>query len=560
MDIDVLRRQLERERLARKEVEKILEEKSAELCELNQNLKEALFEQEQIARELILKNEQVEAASEAKKGFLANTSHELRTPLNAIIGLSEMLYEDAVEAGDDKYIESLDRINKAGKHLLQIINNILDLSKIESGKLEIFVENIQIKEFLSDLEGFGRTLAEKNHNIFVIKAKGFLDGLQTDSVKLKQILLNLIGNACKFTENGRIILEAQENQGYVIFQVIDSGIGMTEEELKHVFEEFTQADSSITRKYGGTGLGLTITQKLCYLIGGEIFIQSEKQKGTICSVKIPLQMPEAVSTAAIEKIPSFKIKTNCSLVIENDAEVAALIKEVLEEDGFEVFLTDNGEDGLKLADQIKPSLIVLDLYFHDKNQGWHVLNALKSSRSTQNSAILVIGTHKEKNLSFILGASDYVARPVSREHITQILNKHIARDNRLNKIIVIDDDEDTRKQFKRILEKENCQIFEAVDGAAGIKLLQEVTPDLVFLDLLMPRMDGFEFLEIIRKEVTYLAIPIIVITAKSLDAEDYARLAGKTQQILQKGEYTAEGIKQAVKKAIAAAKKSGKNL
>lgn len=524
-------------------------------------------------RDLQIMKEKAESASRAKSSFLANMSHELRTPLNAVIGLSEMLVEDARDSEDEVYIEPLERIHGAGKHLLQLINDILDLSKVEAGKMELLVEKISLKSVIKDVEVIAAPLASKNKNKLVIDYDESLDDIKSDSTRLKQVLLNLISNACKFTENGTVTLavseEKDQDTDWLLFSVTDTGIGMTPEQMEKIFEKFTQADATTTSKYGGTGLGLPISRKICQLMGGDINVTSEMNVGTTFTAKIPRyevgHKDEGKSFLSTVLFPGYKreqLKTKPHsskiLIIEDDVAGREVMMRYLEDEGYHVMLAGDGESGIRLAKDLVPGAILLDIMLPDIS-GWDVLSEIKKESSLADTLVIMVSALDEKNKGFALGATDYMVKPINKSILMNMINKY-KRDEQPNKVLVVDDDEDVRLYLRKILEKDHWIVEEAENGKIALDKVGQDKPGVVLLDLMMPVMDGFEFLEKLRKTDHWGDIPIIVVTSKSLTKEDHDRLNNRVIQILHKGEYEAEELRESVKHALSRYLKPNKKI
>ncbi len=479
-------------------------------------------------------------ATVAKSRFLANMSHELRTPLNAIIGITEMVMEDAEDSGDRTLREPLERIARAGKHLLQLINDVLDLSKIEAGKLEVHYEPVDLASLVGDVIGEAETLAAKNGNRLVVECPPNIGAVHSDPTRLRQIILNLLSNACKFTENGSVSLSVARSRAdgndWISMRVDDTGIGMTSEQLGKLFQEFSQADSSTTRKYGGTGLGLAISDRLCRLMGGSIDVKSEPGVGTTFSVRLPAEQSGVPEAAPIEMAPApagyATERTNRVLVIDDDATVRSLMRRYLSRDGFEVVTADGGREGLEFARDLHPSVITLDVFMPDMD-GWSVLQVIKQDAELSRIPVIMMTISDEKQKGFTLGASGYLTKPVDRVQLTQLLDrfKTIAGTPRA---LIVEDDLNAREMMRRLLVGEGWSVSVAANGREALDRLTAERTNLILLDLMMPEMDGFEFLAEFRKNPEFTSTPVIVVTAADLSLADRRRLDGGVEHILQK--------------------------
>jgi signal transduction histidine kinase len=378
---------------------------------------------------------QAEQANKIKSEFLAKMSHELRTPLNAIIGITEMMQEDAQEFDDEDYIEPLGRVVRAGKHLLSLINDILDLSKIEAGKMELYPENFELTLFIKDIERIVDPLVKKNANQMVVSIDSKIKHMYADSTRVKQILLNLLSNACKFTDKGKICLLVSpsflEKQPAISFSVIDEGIGMNEEQLGMLFQDFQQVDSSSTRKYEGTGLGLSISLKFAELMGGNITVSSESNKGSIFTVTLPLGSTlDNVEIPVVESLPivSFdKIKTPYILVVEDDDNMIEMLRHYFSKQNVQIDVALNGTDALTKARIKKPNLITLDINMPGLN-GWDTLTIIKSDAELSDIPVVVITSEEERKKGLDLGADEYLIKPINKEDIEAIFSRFVKKE------------------------------------------------------------------------------------------------------------------------------------
>jgi signal transduction histidine kinase/CheY-like chemotaxis protein len=479
-------------------------------------------------------------ATVAKTRFLANMSHELRTPLNAVIGITEMLMEDAEDRGDHSTREPLDRIARAGKHLLQLINEVLDLSKIEAGKLEINYESVALASLVGDVIGEAEPLAAKNGNRLQVECPADIGTVRSDPTRLRQIMLNLLSNACKFTEQGSVSLLVGRDQSdkgdWISIHVIDTGIGMTSEQLGRLFQEFSQADSSTTRKYGGTGLGLAISDRLCRLMGGTIEVESKPGVGTTFHVRLPAGQNGASEVATIEaaRVPALNLsaQTNRVLVIDDDATVRDLMRRYLSREGFDVITAVGGQEGLEFARKLQPSVITLDVFMPDID-GWSVLQAIKKDPELSRTPVIMMTILDEKQKGFTLGASGYLTKPVDRVQLSQLLYRFKSTTG-IPRVLVVEDDLSAREMMQRLLIGEGWAVSVAINGREALERLTTEQPNLILLDLMMPEMDGFEFLVEFRKDPKSATTPVIVVTAADLSLADRRRLDGGVEHILQK--------------------------
>jgi len=509
-------------------------------------------------------SEAAETANQAKSTFLANMSHELRTPLNAIIGYSEMLEEEAEESGLDYLAPDLEKIHTSGKLLLGLVNDILDLSKIEAGKMSLYLENVDISNLLDEIVTTIQPLINKNANQLILKTDDDLGLMYVDHIKLRQCLFNLLSNASKFTHEGTIQLNVAKevDNRRITFEVRDTGIGMSPEQLDRLFEPFTQADSSTTRHYGGTGLGLTITKRFCEMMGGSVSVTSQPGEGSIFKIQLPLTVQDSVPKIKKNKPGTGKLKRTDQLsppkgmvlVIDDDPSVRDLLERFIEKEGFLVETAEDGRMGLLRAQEIKPDVITLDVLMPDMD-GWAVLSALKANDETHNIPVIMLSIIEDQNFGYALGVADYMIKPVDRNRLLRSIERY--RNEKSNIVLVVEDDAGTQVMIRRILEKEGWQVIEAANGRIALERIQETQPSLILLDLMMPEMDGFEFVSELRQHSQWRQIPVIVVTAKELDTTDHLRLTGHVQKILQKGFYKREELLNDVRELVAACIRQG---
>ncbi|MBD2745464.1 response regulator [Microvirga sp. BT688] len=493
------------------------------------------------ATQLELARDEAMAATRAKSQFLTNMSHELRTPLNAIIGITEMLKDEAEETGDEPLVEPLDRIRHAGTHLLTLINEILDLAKIEAGKLELHPEEIDLDALLRDASLTADPLARSNNNQLKVEIAPDIGRMQTDPVRLRQVLLNLLSNACKFTKDGTVTIKASRivNRGgdTIMIAVHDTGIGMTTEQCDKLFQEFSQADSTTTRKFGGTGLGLAISRRLCRVMGGDINVQSAMGVGSTFTVSLPaggvIGPPRRRSIAGSSPaIPQPLGRGRRALIIDDEATSREILRQILMREGFEVSTAESGRRGVEIAREIRPSVITLDVLMPDLD-GWSTLQQLKRDPDLQDIPVIMVTIVDEENQAYALGAAAYLTKPVNRESLLKALAACRA-DHASSRVLVVEDDPHTRGWLARILREDGWEVAEAENGRVALDRLPLVKPDIILLDLIMPEMDGFELVDEIRRSEEMRHLPLIVLTAADVDEEAQRRLSGGIRRILRK--------------------------
>jgi signal transduction histidine kinase/DNA-binding response OmpR family regulator len=495
-----------------------------------------------LVHELEVARDAAQEASRTKSSFLANMSHELRTPLNAIIGVTEMLQEDARDLKRDDELEPLERVLRAARHLLALINDILDLSKIEAGKMDLHLERFPVALLIEDVVKTIEPMATKNGNRISVQHPDTIGTIYADQMRIRQALMNLVSNASKFTSNGRIIVSAkktsEDSDERILLAVEDTGIGMTPKQLEKLFQEFSQADSSTTRKYGGTGLGLAISRRFCQMMGGDISVESEVGRGSKFTIELPIQVAEDNQPAELAPAPVelAQPRTAASeipliLVVDDDQTVRDVVCRYLEREGFAVALAHGGREGLRLARELNPAAITLDVSMPDLD-GWTVLAAIKGDPSLAHIPVILMTILDEKNRGFSLGATEYLVKPVDRDTLVRVVRQISGAMG--GHILVVDDDKVGRHGMKVALESIGWRISEADDGQDALNQLGQSRPDAILLDLMMPEMDGFEFLEEMRGHVSWRDIPVIVVTARELSDEDRDRLNGGVERVIQK--------------------------
>ena len=488
--------------------------------------------------------EQAELANRAKSEFLANMSHELRTPLNAIIGFTRLVMRRARDALPERQYDNLAKILASAEHLLSLINAVLDLSKIEARRVEVrtaeFALPPLIDRCLRTVEPMvkGGVRLEK-------EIEAGLPTLFTDQEKLSQILINLLSNAVKFTEAGRVTVRAGHRDSMVVLAVADTGIGIPENARELVFEEFRQVDSSSTRQHAGTGLGLPISRHLARLLGGDITLESTPGVGSTFTVLLPARYVAEHPAASAEATgaapppavppgepvaPELGAREPLVLAIDDDPNMLYLLRENLGEAGYRVLAADGGETGLEMARELRPQAIVLDILMPHRD-GWQVLHQLKADPSTRDIPVIVLSIIDQKDLGYRLGACDYLLKPFDREALVSTLARIAAPPCR---VLVVDDDPLVIDLVRQLLEQQGCEIDVAADGREALAALALRRPDVMLLDLLMPRFDGFGVIDQLEQNPAWRDLPVIVLTAKALEAEERALLQRRVLAVIEK--------------------------
>jgi len=533
---------IEQDRQHKQELESKVVERTAKLLKTRNELKKrtiALLDAKNQAEQA---QKMAEDANLAKSRFLANMSHELRTPLSAIIGYSEILQEDAEDLGQADGVADLQKIQAAGKHLLGLINNVLDISKIEAGKMELYLETVDLAAIINAVIATVKPMIENKNNRFKILIDDNLDEMHTDLTKLRQMLLNLISNAAKFTENGTIRLEVKHDGEWMNFCVADNGIGMTYEQQHKLFNPFTQADSSTTRRYGGTGLGLAITKQFAQMMGGTIWVESEFGHGSTFLLSLPVQTKTISNTPLKEESESPTLNGDgIILVIDDNTTIRELLKEDLSKLGYAVAAAADGDQGIELAYKLRPDGIILDVNM-PKQDGWQILSTLKNDSLLAHIPVIMTSIDVDRQKGYAMGAADCIDKKMVHSQLTTMLEKYHIGDEKSGLIMVVDDDEITRESISLILENKGWRVFQAENGKVASEHLAHKKPDLILLDLNMPIMDGFEFIEQLRNNPKWCSTPIVVLTSKELTAKEQAHLNQHVETIFQKDPYDRDNL------------------
>ena len=518
----------------------------AEQLEYQSNLETKIRER---TKELFFAKEKAESAAQAKSEFLANMSHELRTPLNAIIGFCEILIEDATELKQKGVVSDLGKIHKSGIDLLALINDILDLSKIEVRKVDLNISTFNLKDLIESVKTTLEPYAKINNNKINIKLPDKQIVLRSDELKIRQILFNLLTNACKNSESNQInLLVAQEtskNVNFLVFKVEDFGVGISKDKMKEIFEPFHHSDIVDNSKIKGTGLGLTISKRYSELLGGYIDVESKEGIGSTFTAYI-MQDYHHDRDKTISRVDGHKTEDvlfpekGKILVIDDDINFLDLVDRRLTKEGFLVFTSHSGLNGLDKAKKLLPDIIILDIIMPDID-GWSVYQKIKKIPLLSQIPIIIVTIGDYERMAKDFGVVDFLSKPIVWDNLHQILEKYKVV-SKSKHILVVDDDSSTRTILRKMLIKDGWRVDEAENGKVAIERMGMQIPELILLDLLMPVMDGFKFLKEIKKVDAWLKIPIIVITSKDLTVDDYSFLTDNVDKVIQKGKYNRQEI------------------
>ena len=555
------------------------------LCRDISERKRAEAARQQLTQALADARDEAVRADQAKSEFLANMSHELRTPLNAVIGYTELVTEDLPNFNAEPLRPDLERIHSAASFLLGLINDILDISKIEAGRFDVFLEEIELGELLAEVLGVIRPLVDKNENTLSVVTKGALGLIRTDRVKLRQALTNLLSNAAKFTKGGRIellISRAGADDELLRFQVSDSGVGIPSERCEMIFDAFTQADSSTTRRFGGTGLGLAITRRFCQMLAGDVRVESVVGEGSTFTITIPawarevevlaasqalgidcglLATDDGLRANAVEgavEVVEEKPRAGLSLpdddapvvlVISGDPDAHDTIAAHLVSEGIRIRSAFDGREGIAHARAFRPEAILLDLH-SPRGGGFAVLAALAAEPALAAIPVVFSSMVAEDQGASKLGVDHYLVKPVTREGLLAIFDRY--REAGGQSVLVVDDDGDTREVYGRILTQSGWQVHTAVHGAAALAWLMssDIKIDVIIIDLMMPVMDGFEVIQHLRADEKRRSIPLVVASAVELSDWDRERLRGRIESIESTGPLSIEELTRRVVKIV----------
>jgi CheY-like chemotaxis protein/nitrogen-specific signal transduction histidine kinase len=500
-----------------------------------------------------------EEANRAKSLFIANMSHELRTPLSAVIGYTEMLEEELADLGVDSMLPDLEKIEANARHLLTLINGVLDISKIEAGKMEVHGEDADVADLTREVAATVEALVSKKGNRLAVEVADGVGRMHTDVVKVRQCLFNLLSNAAKFTENGTVTLSVGRAPAtltdMVVFRVADTGIGMTPEQVRLLFERFMQADSSTTRRFGGTGLGLAITKAFADMLGGEVAIDTAPAKGTSFTLRLPAdlrhgRLPGAAESGPlrVEEIAAAPATRETILIIDDEQAMRELLARFLHREGYGVALAADGQTGLSIARQIRPRAILLDVMM-PRTDGWSVLSVLKAEPDLADIPVIIISSRREKGLALSLGAADYFTKPVDWQRLHRVLSG-LSGHAPGTALILMGADE-TRTLLGAELGRDGWRVAEAETEEEAFRRLATATPTVILLDPFMAGMDGFAFLRALCRDPDWCRIPVIVVAAQEIGRDETEELRGRVRDIIPMAEDGSDGMIEELKEAIA---------
>jgi len=538
---------------AEKEILEINQELQAQAEELQSQTEELQQQSEELQEqnvELEAQREQVEEANRLKSEFLSNMSHELRTPLNSVMALSRVLLVQAKDKLSEEELNYLEIIQRNGQNLLSLINDILDLSKIEAGKMDVTPKLFSIASTIETIVERLDPVAEEKGIAMNQEIADNLPQVESDEARVHQIVQNLIGNALKFTDQGSVTVSARSDAEKIYIRVADTGIGISAKDLSQIFQEFRQVDGTSARPYEGTGLGLAIAHKAAKMLGGDLTVQSALGKGSTFTLILPVKWSGLIPASgplAVTKPWQITPAQKTVLVVDDDPEVLTMISGYLSLEGYNILTATSGEKALRLAREHRPFAITLDVIMPEMD-GWEVLQHLKENPGTKNIPVIIVSVSDDKETGFALGAVGYVTKPVNRDLLVGEINRIDGPTP--HTIMVVDDNEIERKEMAGIIEEEGMKALVAEDGKRCMDMIQASLPDVLVLDLIMPDMDGFEVLDRVRSDPGTKNLPVIVVTAKDLTTEDRERLSGNVSSVLAKGDTTSKTLLEELKKLL----------
>ncbi len=494
--------------------------------------------------------QEMEASARLKSEFLANFSHEIRTPLNGILGYCDLVLREEGQRLTPHGRRDLNVIKSNAKTLLALINDILDLSKIEAGRVELVRETVDLELMLSECTATVREfLRGKDVELKTVVNVGAQNAF-TDSLKLRQVLLNLCSNAAKFTDSGEIVVTSEAQGPNLIITVEDTGTGIPADQLPHIFDKFRQVDGSPSRKVGGTGLGLAIVREVTQILGGTVTVTSVFGRGTTFVVRLPGVLghgSQEKMTVIVNREDSTPPEAGLSvLIIDDDPMVHQLLRGHLMDGAFDVLSATDGVEGLSIAKDKRPSVILLDLHL-PKLDGWGVLARLKGDPQTANIPVIILSVEEQRARGFSFGACDYLVKPVEPDMLVSVVKKSIRPD--AGDVLVVDDDAATRELVSRSLRRVGFTTVEAANGEEALLRARVVSPAMVVLDLLMPGTDGFEVLRTLRSEGNQ--VPILVLTGKVLSLDEARTLKDGVSHVLAKGGVAIDELVREAKRLVA---------
>lgn len=531
-------------------------ESDKELDLLTQNfnyMQEAILlrEKELNKKNEVLKAQMVEVneANRLKSQFLANMSHELRTPLNSIIGFTTRVIKKSGDCLPPIQKENLLIVKDEAQHLLELINSLLDYSKIEAGKMDVHIEAFNLVKVIDEVYMMTKTLSEGKaikytQNISV--EENLM--IYSDRIKVKQILINLLSNAFKYSNEGEVKLSLSKEEQFFCMKVSDQGIGIPEKHIYDIFDEFRQIDGSYTRKVGGTGLGLSITKRLVEMLGGTIHVESTVDVGSCFTVYLPVELPEKKEVS--ENSGSFTAERTRKIVvsIDDDKNVQRLYNQYLTEHGFEVVKFDGNEDIVDSIKRILPDVILLDIML-PKKDGWEILYELKNTKETKKIPVIMASVLSERNLAYRMKADEYLIKPVTQEELIDTIYKTISKKEGL-RVLVADDDENFLNLMSQFLNEEKIFYTLARDGEEAFRKMMKEKPDILILDIMMPKKDGFTVLEEIRKAEEIKNTPVIIVTSKDLSLSEKQELQTRANLVIQKSGVLIDNVMEVLLKKI----------
>jgi PAS domain S-box-containing protein len=493
---------------------------------------------------------EAEAAARLKSEFLANFSHEIRTPLNGIIGYCDLLMREEGSRLTPHGRRDLSVVKKNAQTLLALINDILDLSKIEAGRAEVVQELVNFRELAQDCTDTVREYLKGKEVEITHRVEEAVHLVRTDGLKLRQVLLNLLSNAAKFTDSGEIALSAVVEDGMAVIRIEDTGIGIPPDQLPFIFEKFRQVDGSSTRTVGGTGLGLAIVRELTRVLGGSVSVESTLGRGTTFTVKLPClvvdEQQPSQEPVRQESVPDMATALSSVAVggtvmlVDDDPLVQHLVAGELKAAGFQVEMASDGFEALKKARALKPQAIVLDLHL-PRLDGWSVLSSIKAEADLAHIPVIIISVEEQRARGFSLGACDFLVKPVNPNHLLDVVRRHVTgTSGSLGEVLVVDDDGDSRELVSRSLRRAGFSTAEARNGEEALLKARVSPPTLVVLDLMMPNLDGFEVLRRLRAEK--LQVPVVVLTGKTLTREEEELLRSGFASFVQKGGHALDDV------------------